>query len=450
MMLSLRPVTLIIRMHRLPMAALLLAVGLLGSHAAGAADRAPAVDAARVERGRYLVRAGDCAACHTKNDTRPFAGGLGVTTPFGTIYSSNLTPDAETGLGKWSADDFYRAMHTGKNRAGKHLYPAFPYVWFTKLTRADTDAIKAWLDTLTPIRYKVAEPDLPWPLSWRFMVTGWNLLFFDEGEYRPDTTKSAEWNRGAYLVEGAGHCGACHTPMNFLGGSKRAEAFSGNATPDHWYAANLTADTRHGLGDWSQQEIVELLRSGSTHKTAVTGSMAEVISKSTQYLSDADLNAIALYLKSLPARAPAAEPITPPLSEAALKRGEALYFDNCMGCHMVDGGGIDHVFPPLKLSAVLQGFKPDTVVQLVLQGHKIPATEAKPTGIAMPGFAGKLDDQEVVDVVNYVRNAWGNRAPPVQAELVATIRAKAKPTGLDGAKVLARPQAVAADRLQQP
>ena len=373
-----------------------------------------------IERGRYLVAAGDCAACHTAYNGKPFAGGRPIPTPFGTIYSTNITPDKDTGIGDWTEEDFHRAMHEGRGPDGKRYYPAFPYPWYTRLSADDLRAIKAYLDVLPPVRQENRKPDLPWPLSVRQGMAVWNALYFREGTYRSDPNKSAAWNRGAYLVEGLGHCGACHTPKNVLGAPKKSEHLAGGYG-EHWYAMSLTGDVRDGLGAWSPQEIVEYLKTGSTAKAAAAGPMAEVVQNSTQHLSDADLQAIATYLKDAPSTG-SESASAPNVDKAAMTRGAALYVDQCTGCHMEDGAGLAQVFPPLKNSAAVQAKDPATVLEAILGGAHVVATSEKPTGLAMPAFGWKLSDEEIADLTTYIRNAWGNRASAVSASQVAKAR----------------------------
>lgn len=408
------------------MHALKLACGLAGLLGLSISNAIPAgaqgTTYTTIERGRDLVNAGDCASCHTDEGGKPYAGGLAVPTPFGTIYSTNITPDPATGIGKWSEQEFYRAMHDGIRRDGKHLYPAFPYPWFTKVSREDVRAIKAFLDTLTPVRQENKPTELSWPLNVREVMTGWNELYFHEGAFKADPKKSEQWNRGAYLVEGLGHCGACHTATNVLGASKTGEKLKGGDFGEHWYAPSLTSGLRDGLGQWSSAEIVEYLKTGANAKSAAAGPMAEVVKNSTQYLSDADLNAVAAYLKDSPVEKDKATTKPAAVDKQALSRGEALYFDNCTGCHMENGEGLAHAFPPLKGSSAVQAENSDTVVHVVLAGAKMAATPGKLAGFAMPAFDWKLNDTEVADLVNYIRNAWGNHAPLTSADAVSKVR----------------------------
>lgn len=393
----------------------------LGILATAAIVLAQGTSFSTLERGRYLVNAGDCAACHTADGGQPFAGGRAVPTPFGTIYSTNITPDAETGIGRWSNEEFYKAMHEGIARDGERLYPAFPYPWYTKVSAEDVRAIKVYLDALTPVKQENKPSELPWPLSMRVVMAGWNALYFREGAFEDNPNKSTQWNRGAYLVEGLGHCGACHTPTNVLGAVKKDKRFEGGYG-EHWYASSLTGDLRDGLGAWSTQDIVEYLKTGSNAKAAAAGPMAEVVRNSTQHLSDADLNSIAAYLKDMPRTKDASELASSGIDKSALTRGEALYVDNCTGCHMESGTGIDQVFPPLKASAAVQAKSATTILQAIIGGAAVVATKAKPTGLAMPAFGWKLNDQEIADLATYIRNAWGNRADGVSAGQVAKVR----------------------------
>jgi len=376
-----------------------------------------------IERGRYLVQAGDCEACHTNAGGKPFAGGLPIATPFGTIYSTNITPDEQTGIGKYSVDDLYQAMHRGARRDGEHLYPAFPYPWFTKVTREDVRAIKAYLDTIEPVRQADKEPELPWPLSMRVVMAGWNQLYFHEGEYRPDPERSAQWNRGAYLVEGLGHCGACHTDKSVLGGPKRDERLQGGDFGERWYAPSLAGGLREGLGNWSRNEIVQYLKTGANAHSTAGGPMGDVIRHSTQYLGDDDLAAIAVYLKDLPAPAGARAPDEAKRDGARrYARGRAVYVDNCTGCHMEDGKGLPGIFPALAGSSAVQSANADTLLHIVLAGAAAVKTPEKITGFAMPAFDWKLGNEDVAAVVNYIRNDWGNRAPEVDAQEVSKVR----------------------------
>lgn len=397
---------------------------LLGSQAVCAAAPAGSLDGPQVERGRYLARVGDCVSCHTAKDGKPYAGGYAVETGFGTVFSPNITPDRDTGIGTWSGDDFYRALHTGHDDEGHHLYPAFPYAWFTKVTRVDVDAIKAFLDTVTPVHQENKPPQLAWWMSWRPELIGWNLLYFDQGEFLPDSTQSAEWNRGAYLIEGLGHCGACHTQKTYFGGAISAETLAGGYTKgghdNGWFAPSLTNERRSGLGGWSEAEIVQYLKTGSNARTAAAGPMKEVVRNSTSHLSDADLMAMAVYLKSLPARHD--EPKPQGLSRQALERGQGLFIDNCAACHMHDGTGIRNLFPTLAGSSAIQARQPATVVRIVLEGAQVPAVPGQRAHIAMPAFGHKLDNADVAAVVTYIRNAWGNRGSPVDAGTVAAER----------------------------
>jgi mono/diheme cytochrome c family protein len=374
-----------------------------------------------IERGRYLVQAGDCAACHTAEGGKSFAGGRAIPTPFGTIYSTNITPDKDTGIGRWSNEDFYKAMHKGIGRDGKHFYPAFPYPWYTKLGVDDVRAIKAYVDTLPAVKQANKPPDLPWPLSMRVVMAGWNGLYFREGAFHADASKSAQWNRGAYLVEGLGHCGACHTPKTPLGGPEKNRRLEGGYG-EHWYASSLSGDLRDGLGAWTAAEIVEYLKTGSNSKAAAAGPMAEVVENSTQHLSDGDLAAIAGYLKDMPRIKDQRANGAGSIDNAVMDRGKALYVDNCTGCHLENGVGIAQVFPPLKASAPVQAEEPSTVLQAIIEGATVVATKDKPTALAMPAFGWKLSNQEIADLTTYIRNAWGNHASTVDAGAVADVR----------------------------
>ncbi len=289
------------RTRKMPWLSVLLGGVLVAAMSIAArADDAARDDKGPIAKGEYLARAGDCIACHTNPGGALFAGGFAMPTPFGTLYSSNITPDRETGIGTWSADDFYGAMHTGRFPDGGLMYPAMPFGSYTKVTRADSDAIFAYLRSVPAVHQKNKPQDLQFPYNNRSLILGWRTLFFQEGEYKPDAAKSADWNRGAYLVQGLGHCAMCHSPINALGGSSESQAFQGGLIPmQNWYAPSLTSNKEAGLGEWSIDEIVDLLRTGVSHRGAVYGPMAEVTFDSLQYLDDTDVRAMAIYLKSL-------------------------------------------------------------------------------------------------------------------------------------------------------
>jgi mono/diheme cytochrome c family protein len=377
-------------------------------------------NAAQLNRGRYLVAAGDCLSCHYREGGEPFAGGLGLNTPFGVIYTSNITPDKETGIGGWTADQFYRAMHDGKDDEGTDLYPAFPYPWFRRVSREDDDAIFAFLKTLPAVSYAPPKNDLSFPFSVRSFVGGWNLLFLDSHGFQPDANQSAEWNRGAYLVTGLGHCGACHTPKNSFGADKSKLEFHGGKL-DNWVAADLTANTRTGLGEWSVDDIAEFLATGRNAHAAAGGAMADVITYSTAYLTDGDRRAMAVYLKSLPA-SPMAATSSP--DAGAMHRGAEVYSDACSSCHLENGVGQSRIFPPLGKDAVLQQSDATGVLHLILAGTQIGVSASRPSALSMPSFAWKLSDQEIADVTTYLRNSWGNQASSVSVSDVSALRKK--------------------------
>jgi mono/diheme cytochrome c family protein len=375
-----------------------------------------------VRRGRYLAIAGDCASCHTARGGRPFQGGLGLETPFGIIYSANLTSDRENGIGGWTDDQFYRAIHEGIAPDGKHLYPALPYPHFTIVSRAESDAILAYLKTIPPIHYSPPGNRLPFPIDIRASLIGWNALNFSPHGFKGNPANSPQWNRGAYLVEGLGHCGACHTPKNVLGAEISGQAYRG-AVIENWVAPDLTGNPRTGLGRWSKDDLVQFLRTGRNEHANASGLMGEVVAYSTSLLSDADLEAIATYIKSLP---PSPDQAVPQPQGQSMQRGSAVFFDACTACHLAGGRGQPGMFPPLKASAVAQQNDPIGIIRLILGGTRTAPTKSRPSFQSMPSFAWKLSDQEVADVATYVRNSWGNRAPPVDAGEVKKVRSKLK------------------------
>jgi mono/diheme cytochrome c family protein len=374
---------------------------------------------AQLERGRYLTRVGDCEACHTAPGGQPFAGGRAMQTPFGTIYTPNITSDAVTGIGAWTDQQFYRAMHDGIDAEGEKLYPAFPYPWFTHTTREDVDAIRAYLRSLPAVRASTPANDLMWPLGHRGLMTAWNSLYFDAGTLKPDSNKGEQWNRGAYLVEGLGHCGACHTPTNFLGASKKDDRFEGGELAN-WYSPNLKNDARQGLGSWSEDDIVEFLKTGRTARAVAYGPMSDVIEHSTRYWTESDLRAAAVYLKSLSGSSDSASGNE--LAADVATTGEAIYMDTCSACHHKDGQGVPHMFPALARDPIVQSQSPTTIVRLILNGGRGVATQEHPTPVSMPSYGWKLSDAQVAAVASYVRNAWGNHAPAVSASDVGELR----------------------------
>jgi mono/diheme cytochrome c family protein len=372
------------------------------------AQEEPAAEA--IARGKALTEAADCAGCHTADPAKPFAGGKRIDTPFGGIYSPNLTPDRETGIGAWSDEEFYHALHDGVAPDGSRYYPAFPYPNFTKMTPDDVVAIRAYLTTVTPIRNVTPTPKLRWPLNHRVVMRGWNLLFFRSGTFENNPEKSEEWNRGAYLVEGPAHCGACHTPKNAFGADKHDQLYGGSPVQG-WFAPRLDGAERSGLKSWSVEDIVEYLQSGRNGRSHAGQLMAEVVTNSTSLMSEVDLRAIAVYLKDLPAGPP--EPIVTRPPQASMTSGAAVYARACVACHEANGEGAPRIYPPLPGNANLQSADPSSAIEIILDGAQTMTTPRAPNTGSMPAYAEQLSDQQIADVANYIRNSWGNAAPLV-------------------------------------
>ncbi|KWV51514.1 alcohol dehydrogenase [Bradyrhizobium macuxiense] len=389
------------------------------------AQQQPA-DPAVIAKGEYLARAGDCIACHTAREGKTFAGGLAMKTPFGTLYTSNITPDPQTGIGTWTSDQFYQMMHNGRFPDGGLVYPAMPFASYTKVTREDSDAIFAYLRTVPPVKQPNKPHELTFPFNNRSLILGWRTLFFKEGEFKPDPSKSDEWNRGAYLVEGLGHCGMCHTAINALGGSSESQAFEGGLIPmQNWYAPSLTSNKEAGLGEWTIEEITDYLRKGVSAKGAVYGPMAEVVYNSLQYLNDDDVRAMAIYLKGL-AQGSSPEKAQPPMPSAEssllLSFGKQIYDRECALCHGANGQGMPPDYPPLAGNQSIQMVSSVNAIRMVLNGGYPPGTAGNPMPYGMPPFAQKLSDDEVAAVVTYIRGAWNNRAGPVSARQANELR----------------------------
>ena len=375
------------------------------------AERVTTTASLDIARGRYLARAGNCLACHTRQGGVAFAGGRGIETPFGVIYAPNLTPDRETGIGAWSASEFWRALHNGRSRDGRLLSPAFPYPSYTRVTREDSDAIFAFLQSLPP----VVQPGVPsrvrFPFNTQAALAVWRALYFRPGVFEPVPSRSAEWNRGAYLVQGLGHCAACHSPRNAMGAVSTDGRLSGGMAAG-WYAPALNTSNEGGVAEWPRQDVVMLMGAGRSPRAAVSGPMAEVVYHSLQYLSDADLQAMADYLQALPPTDKVAAPRRPP-SPASMQRGRATYERQCVQCHGGEGQGDPEAFPPLAGNRAVMLENPVNLVHMVLRGGYLPATGGNPQPHGMPPFLQRLSDAEVADVLSYIRNAWGNAASRV-------------------------------------
>jgi mono/diheme cytochrome c family protein len=371
---------------------------------------------AQIVRGQYLAAAGDCYACHTVRGGADYAGGLEMPTPFGKLYTPNITPDQLTGIGNWSADDFWRVMHDGKSKDGSFLYPGMPFTNYTKVTREDSDAIYAYLMSIKPVDQKSRPHAMGFPYNQRELMAGWRTLYFKAGEYKDDPSQSKEWNRGAYLVEGLGHCDACHSSRNLLGAVSGDDVSGGLIPLQNWYAPSLSSSRESGLGDWEIKEIVDLLRTGVAARGAVFGPMAAVVQHSLQELSIVDLTAMATYLKAQNEKKQS-EPLlhsgpSEALTAAMMKTGAQVYKDHCESCHQADGGGVPHIYPPLNNNQALTMHNPVNPIRIVLNGGFPPSTEANPRPYGMPPFYQDLTDEQVAAVVTYIRQSWGNYAPP--------------------------------------
>jgi mono/diheme cytochrome c family protein len=388
------------------------AVAARSAPSASAHDLHP-VDSA-MTRGEYLAHVGDCVACHTKHGGAPFAGGFAMPTPFGTLYSPNITPDNVTGIGKWSADQFYNMLHTGRSRDGTLLYPAMPFPAYTKITRADSDAIFSYLHTLVPVTQVNRENELRFPYNNRSLMYGWRTLYFTEGTFAPQPGRSADFNRGAYLVQGLGHCASCHSPINALGGSGEDSAFAGGLIPlQNWYAPSLTSNKESGLGNWSISDIAALLKDGASMRGAVYGPMAEVTHNSLQYLTPQDANAMAVYLKTLVEIKASDPPQKDSVSASVLALGQSVYINRCEACHRSDGKGMPPAFPPLAGNPSIEMTVSVNPLRMVLNGGYPPQTHDNPRPYGMPPFAQVLSDEEVAAVVTYIRVSWGNHGSVV-------------------------------------
>jgi mono/diheme cytochrome c family protein len=403
------------RRHLAKIAALV--VALLAANAAAAADLQ---SFEVIARGRYLATAADCGACHTKPGGKPYAGGVALETPFGTLVGPNITPDRDAGIGAWTDDEFVAALHDGRGRGGVRLFPAMPYPAYTKMSREDALAIRAYLQTIQPVPDRIEPNQLPFPLSIRFNMAVWNALNFTPGRLEPDPAKSTEWNHGRYLVDALGHCGACHTPKTYLGADKNSAYLQGGRLQG-WFAPNITADNRKGIGGWSIDELVSYLKTGANKDAIATGDMTEEIVHSSSHMTDDDLKAIAVYLKSLVPEGAIAPPALA-ASDPHMVAGQAIYKDSCAACHADAGTGSPGLFARLAGSHTVQSDDPTTLIRVVLAGAQGAGTADAPTSPAMPSFGWRLNDAQVASVLTYIRNSWGNAASAVSPDQVSAAR----------------------------
>ncbi|MEA3640183.1 MAG: cytochrome c [Lamprobacter sp.] len=391
----------------------------------------------RLVYGEYMATAGDCIACHTRPGGKPFEGGLRIDTPFGTLYTPNITPSKDDGIGAFSDQDFLHALQDGISPSGLPYYPALPYPFYTKVEDEDLLAIKDYLMSLEPSSYQPPKNDLRWPFSVRDLMFGWQEVYFDKGRFASDPSRGEEWNRGAYLVEGLGHCGSCHTPRNMAGATEPSQAMTG-AIIDGWYAPNLTSDLGEGLGRWTVDELAVFLQTGmapadldssepdagAAPATAALGPMAEVAHDSLSKLALSDLRAIAVYLKDLPPNTELNHRPKRPevLTEAAYEQGRELYVKNCSACHQDHGQGLQPYFPALRGNPVVNDERPNDLIKTLLLGAPSDPSEAFSRHVVMPSFGSVLTDEQIAILASYLRANWGNDAPPVTAHAVEALR----------------------------
>ena len=380
-------------------------------------------DPALIERGAYLARAGNCMGCHSDKGGAPFAGGRAIHTPFGAVYASNLTPDRAHGLGGWNASDFWRAMHHGRSKDGRLLYPAFPYTNYTQVSREDTDALFAFLQSLPPASQANRTHELRWPFSTQPALAVWRALYFSPTPFVPEPAQSADWNRGAYLVQGLGHCAACHASRNAMGASNPLDLAGGLIPMQNWYAPSLNSPAEAGVSRWPQAHVLALLKTGTSPSGSVQGPMAEVVLHSTQHLLDSDLRAMAVFLQALPERASDME--RAPVTRTQLSQsGGQLYDKHCAQCHGDSGQGVPGAYPALAGNRAVNLASPVNLVQVVLHGGYPPATAGNPRPYGMPPYVMDLNDKDTASVLSYIRGSWGNQAAEVTAVDVNQARSR--------------------------
>ena len=382
-------------------------------------------DAAAIKRGEYVMRLSDCAACHESS----FAGGYKINTPFGELQTSNITPDRETGIGNMTERDFFNAIRLGRGDHG-FLYPAMPYTAYAKLSDADMHDLWAYASTMKPVHNKVDENGgMHFPYNIRLAMAGWNMLFFENKGFTPASLKTSNTagqsdnndliNRGQYIVDGPAHCSVCHSSRNALGG-EISSAYLQGGNIGAWYAPDITPDPHSGIGSWSQQDIASYLRSGSDGKSVAAGPMAEAVEHSLQYLTDRDVQAVAAYLKTVPAsNKPGLAAFVP--DAAGQSKGRLTYEVNCSACHGTKGEGIDGMVPAFAGNGSMLN-DPTNMINAMLNGARAPHTGERQTAAGMPAFDWKMDDQQIADILNYVRSSWGNQAGEIKAEEVAKER----------------------------
>ncbi|CAH2895518.1 MAG: Putative diheme cytochrome c-553 [uncultured Paraburkholderia sp.] len=406
------------------------------AEAAGASD--PAL-AALVARGEYLAKASDCAGCHTAVGGQAYGGGLGLTSPFGTIMSSNITPDRRYGIGSYSYEDFARSVREGVSPGNKRLYPAMPYASFSKMSDDDMRALYAYfMHGVKPAPEPAPPTKLAFPFNQRWVLYFWQLAFAPTEPYRPKAGRDAQWNRGAFLVQGPGHCGACHTPrgpgFQERGYDESSPMYLTGGVNDNWFGPNLTGDPGSGLGRIGEKDLAAFLKTGHGAGLVAFGSMVEQVEDSTQYLTDEDALAMAHYLKSLPAQKPSgsyephAQPDLPSRNgnrvDAPQSVGARVYISFCARCHGVQGAGVPNVFPRLAGNPSVITEDTTSLIRLMVEGGNSPATISGPPRQAMPGFAQTLTNAQMANVLSWIRTSWGNDARPVTANDIQSLREK--------------------------
>lgn len=403
------------------------AVVILFSVYAGSASASTGIQGDE-EHGRYLATLGDCAACHSPSGAASYSGGLQIDTPVGAIFSTNITPDKQTGIGTYSYEDFVRAVREGVGKNGEPLYPAMPYPSFVRITDQDMRDLYAYfMNDVTPVSQENKKNTLSWPFSIRWPLHLWRWMFTDTPAVRASGASETEEARGAYLVQGLAHCGACHTPRGIALQEKAQDetesAWLGGGNVDTWYAPPLRGDKRTGIGEWSKDDLIAFLSTGTNRHSTAFGPMADVVTQSTSQFSDSDLAAVAAYLKGLPA-VPSGRSAQHKPAPDVLASGAGVYSDSCSGCHQDKGEGIEGIYPALSGNPAIQSDDPSSVISLVLKGGKPPSVGGGADDIVMPDFSSQLSDQQIADVLNYIRNSWGNSAANINEKQVTEIRQK--------------------------